>query len=85
MRNIQVITYYILYIYKKKELIFNHYLYYSLGALLWEIAELKKPHSDLKSETIVSIRKRVKEKKHIPPFSDDVPYEWKYTVSKGNY
>ncbi|RIA81299.1 kinase-like domain-containing protein [Glomus cerebriforme] len=55
---------------------------YSVGALLWEIAELKKPHSDLnKSEAIVSIRKRVKER-YCLPFSDDVPHEWKHIVSK---
>ncbi|CAG8731217.1 469_t:CDS:2, partial [Funneliformis mosseae] len=46
---------------------------YSVGALLWEIAELKKPHSDLdKSELLGSIRKRVRER-IIEPFSDDVP------------
>src|SRR5436305_10060321 len=83
MRNIQVITYYILYIYKKKELIFNHYLYYSVGALLWEIAELKKPHSDLnKSDILVGIRKRVSER-HCLLFSDGIPDKWKILVASG--
>ncbi|CAI2164741.1 7886_t:CDS:2 [Funneliformis geosporum] len=55
---------------------------YSVGALLWEIAELKKPHSDLdKSEILGSIRKRIQEK-YYEPFSDDVPGEWKHIVSR---
>ncbi|GBC04294.1 hypothetical protein RclHR1_00560021 [Rhizophagus clarus] len=54
---------------------------YSVGALLWEIAELKKPHSDINSELIGSIRKRVKEN-YVLPFSSDVPYEWKTVVSR---
>ncbi|RIA79931.1 kinase-like domain-containing protein [Glomus cerebriforme] len=55
---------------------------YSVGALLWEIAELKKPHSDLnKSEILLSIRTRVRERYRLP-FSDDVPYEWIFIVSK---
>ncbi|CAG8541294.1 8523_t:CDS:2 [Rhizophagus irregularis] len=54
---------------------------YSVGALLWEIAELKKPHSDISSELIVSIRKRVKEN-YVLPFSSDVPFEWKSVVSR---
>jgi hypothetical protein len=50
----------------------------SVGALLWEIAELKKPHSDLnKSEILVGIRKRVSER-YCLPFSDGIPDEWKY-------
>ena len=60
------------------------FILYSVGTLLWEIAELKKPHSDLnKSDMLVSIRKRVGER-YALPFSDDVPYEWRYTVAKGN-
>ncbi|GBC04289.1 hypothetical protein RclHR1_00560016 [Rhizophagus clarus] len=55
---------------------------YSVGALLWEIAELKKPHSDLdKSVMLVGIRKRISEK-YCLPFSDDVPIEWKTIVTK---
>ncbi|CAI2164744.1 7888_t:CDS:2 [Funneliformis geosporum] len=53
----------------------------SVGALLWEIAELKKPHSDLnKSEILGSIRKRIQEN-YYEPFSDNVPGEWKQIVS----
>ncbi|CAG8760027.1 15301_t:CDS:2, partial [Funneliformis caledonium] len=53
-----------------------------VGALLWEIAELRKPHSDLdKSEILGSIRKRMQEK-YYEPFSDDVPGEWKQIVSR---
>ncbi|PKY58052.1 hypothetical protein RhiirA4_479620 [Rhizophagus irregularis] len=55
---------------------------YSVGALLWEIAELKKPHSDINSELLVSIRKRVKEN-YVLPFSSDVPFEWNSVVSRG--
>ncbi|CAI2167819.1 12882_t:CDS:2 [Funneliformis geosporum] len=55
---------------------------YSVGALLWEIAELKKPHSDLdKSELLGSIRKRVRERIN-ESFSDDVPVEWRQIVSR---
>jgi hypothetical protein len=49
---------------------------------LWEIAELKKPHSDIDSELLFNIRKRVKEN-YVLPFSSDVPYEWKSVVSRG--
>ncbi|CAI2170324.1 14929_t:CDS:2 [Funneliformis geosporum] len=53
---------------------------YSVGALLWEIAELKKPHSDLnKSEMLVSIRKRVRDK-YREPLSAEVPDIWKFLV-----
>ncbi|GBC07600.1 hypothetical protein RclHR1_07560004 [Rhizophagus clarus] len=53
---------------------------YSVGALMWEIAELRKPHSDLnKSEILVGIRKRVSER-YCLPFSDDIPEEWKNLV-----
>ncbi|CAG8520523.1 9216_t:CDS:2 [Funneliformis caledonium] len=56
---------------------------YSVGALLWEIAELKKPHSDLsKSEMLVSIRKRVRDK-YREPLSAEVPDMWKYLVKMG--
>ncbi|CAG8667931.1 11399_t:CDS:10, partial [Funneliformis mosseae] len=56
---------------------------YSVGALLWEIAELKKPHSDLdKSEILNSVRKRIREK-YYEPFSNDVPSEWRDIVSNG--
>ncbi|RIA81537.1 kinase-like domain-containing protein [Glomus cerebriforme] len=55
---------------------------YSVGALMWEIAELKKPHHDLdKSDMLVGIRKRVSENYHLP-FSDDVPNEWRTIVAK---
>ncbi|CAG8703207.1 12466_t:CDS:2, partial [Rhizophagus irregularis] len=48
------------YIHTKK--IEKRTLYSSVGTLLWEIAELKKPHSDLnKADMLVSIRKRVSE------------------------
>ena len=57
---------------------------YSVGALLWEIAELTKPHSDLSSELLINIRKRVKDN-YVPPFSVDVPNEWKHVVSRGMY
>jgi hypothetical protein len=54
--------------------------------LLWEIAELKKPHSDLDklepTDIIIGIRKRIQDK-HYEPFSDDVPHDWQLTVSKG--
>ncbi|CAG8712452.1 6916_t:CDS:1, partial [Funneliformis mosseae] len=54
-----------------------------VGALLWEIAELKKPHSDLdKSEILNSVRKRMRER-YYEPLSDDVPFEWKDMVSTG--
>ncbi|CAG8458355.1 14899_t:CDS:2 [Funneliformis caledonium] len=53
----------------------------SVGALLWEIAELKKPHSDLdKSEILGSVRKRMRER-YYEPFSNDVPSEWRDIVS----
>ncbi|CAB4388270.1 unnamed protein product [Rhizophagus irregularis] len=53
---------------------------YSVGALLWEIAELKKPHSDLnKSEILVGIRNRVTERYNLP-FSDGIPDDWKNLV-----
>ncbi|PKB98603.1 kinase-like protein [Rhizophagus irregularis] len=55
---------------------------YSVGALLWEIAELKKPHYDLdKSVLLVNIRKRVSEK-YCLPFSNDVPTEWRTIVTR---
>ncbi|POG76235.1 hypothetical protein GLOIN_2v1769255 [Rhizophagus irregularis DAOM 181602=DAOM 197198] len=54
---------------------------YSVGALLWEIAELKKPHYDLdKSVLFVGIRKRVSER-YCLPFSNDVPTEWRTIVT----
>lgn len=57
--------------------------YYSVGALLWEIAELKKPHSDLsKSDILVGIRKRVSER-YCLPFSDGIPEKWKILVASG--
>ncbi|RIA93146.1 kinase-like domain-containing protein [Glomus cerebriforme] len=53
---------------------------YSVGALLWEIAELRKPHSDLnKSEILVGIRKRVSDR-YCLPFSDGIPDKWKKLV-----
>ncbi|CAB4445502.1 unnamed protein product [Rhizophagus irregularis] len=55
---------------------------YSVGALLWEIAELKKPHCDLdKSVLLVNIRKRVSER-YCLPFSNDVPTEWRTIVTR---
>ncbi|GBB94920.1 hypothetical protein RclHR1_02440014 [Rhizophagus clarus] len=58
---------------------------YSVGMLLWEIAELKKPHSDLDklelTDIISGIRKRIQDK-YYEPFSDDVPRDWQLTVSK---
>ncbi|CAB4388392.1 unnamed protein product [Rhizophagus irregularis] len=55
---------------------------YSVGALLWEIAELKKPHYDLdKSVLLVNIRKRVSER-YCLPFSNDVPTEWRTIVTR---
>ncbi|CAB4388393.1 unnamed protein product [Rhizophagus irregularis] len=54
---------------------------YSVGALLWEIAELKKPHSDLESEPIINIRERVK-KRYCLPFTNSVPPEWEHVVTK---
>ncbi|CAB4474333.1 uncharacterized protein OCT59_006882 [Rhizophagus irregularis] len=55
---------------------------YSVGTLLWEIAELKKPHSDLnKADMLVSIRKRVSERYSLP-FSNDVPIEWRFIVAR---
>src|ERR1043165_7232806 len=62
--------------------IFN-FMCYSVGALLWEMAELKKPHSDLDPSKILdSIRNRVRDRYH-QPFSDDVPDEWRHIVSRG--
>ncbi|CAG8574315.1 uncharacterized protein OCT59_003680 [Rhizophagus irregularis] len=58
---------------------------YSVGALLWEIAELKKPHYDLdKSVLFVGIRKRVSER-YCLPFSNDVPTEWRTIVTFNMY
>ncbi|PKY54910.1 hypothetical protein RhiirA4_548464 [Rhizophagus irregularis] len=58
---------------------------YSVGALLWEIAELKKPHYDLdKSVLFVGIRKRVSER-YCLPFSNDVPTEWRTIVTFNIY
>ncbi|CAB5380489.1 unnamed protein product [Rhizophagus irregularis] len=58
---------------------------YSVGMLLREIAELKKPHSDLDKlelhDIVIGIRKRIQDK-HYEPFSDDVPLDWQLTVSK---
>ncbi|CAB5215438.1 unnamed protein product [Rhizophagus irregularis] len=55
---------------------------YSVGALLWEIAELKKPHYDLdKSILLDGIRKRVSER-YCLPFSNDVPTEWRTIVTR---
>ncbi|GBB84820.1 hypothetical protein RclHR1_01140009 [Rhizophagus clarus] len=55
---------------------------YSIGALLWEIAELKKPHSDInKSEILVNIRIRIRNR-YVLPFSNEVPMEWIYIVSR---
>ena len=64
--------------------------YYSVGALLWEIAELKKPHSDFDSDKlglmdiVNGIRDRMR-KGYYEPFSNDVPSEWQHIVSKGEY
>ena len=56
---------------------------FSVGASLWEIAKLKKkPHSDITSELLVNIRKRVKEN-YVWSFSSDVSHEWKSIVSRG--
>ncbi|CAG8441233.1 14354_t:CDS:2 [Funneliformis caledonium] len=53
---------------------------YSVGALLWEIAELKKPHSDLnKSDVLLGIRERVNDR-YCLPFSNEVPRKWKELV-----
>jgi len=51
---------------------------------LWEIAELKKPHSDInRAEILVyKIRKRVKDR-YCLSLSDDVPTEWRFVVSRG--
>jgi len=50
---------------------------------LWEIAELKKPHSDInRAEILVKIRKRVKDR-YCLSLSDDVPTEWRFIVSRG--
>ena len=50
---------------------------------MWEIAELKKPHSDLDTSKLhESIKKRIKEE-YYEPFSNDVPYEWKRIVLRG--
>ncbi|PKC60139.1 kinase-like protein [Rhizophagus irregularis] len=55
---------------------------YSVGALLWEIAELKKPHSDIvNTEMLIRIRERVRNK-YREPLSDDVPEIWKYLVKR---
>ncbi|CAB5383864.1 unnamed protein product [Rhizophagus irregularis] len=55
---------------------------YSVGALLWEIAELKKPHSDIdRSEILVNIRTRIRNRYRLP-FSYEVPMEWIYIVSR---
>ncbi|GBC05371.1 hypothetical protein RclHR1_00620011 [Rhizophagus clarus] len=55
---------------------------YSVGALLWEIAELKKPHSDIvNKEMLISIRERVRNR-YREPLSDDVPEIWKFLVKR---
>ncbi|PKC04129.1 kinase-like protein [Rhizophagus irregularis] len=53
-----------------------------VGVLLWEIAELNKPHSDLNEmDMLASIRKRVSERYSLP-FSNDVPIEWRFIVAR---
>ncbi|CAI2165226.1 7181_t:CDS:2 [Funneliformis geosporum] len=55
---------------------------YDSKSLLWEIAELKKPHSDLDtSKLIEGILNRVCKGYH-EPFSNSVPDEWKNLVSR---
>ncbi|GES99722.1 kinase-like domain-containing protein [Rhizophagus clarus] len=68
---------------KKKKVSYNSKCeIYSVGTLLWEIADLKKPHSDLNNaDMLVSIRKRVSERYSLP-FSDDTPVEWRYVVGR---
>jgi hypothetical protein len=57
------------------------YILYSVGILLWEIFELKKPYSDFnKSELLASLSKGF-----CLPFSEYVPDEWKEIVSRGIY
>ena len=74
----------ILTVYDKIKFLFHYFLPNSVGALLWEIAELRKPHSDInRSEILVNIRTRVRERYHLP-FSDNVPIEWIFIVSRGN-
>ncbi|CAG8662836.1 10428_t:CDS:2 [Rhizophagus irregularis] len=52
------------------------------NSLLWEIAELKKPHSDIdRSEILVNIRTRIRNRYRLP-FSYEVPMEWIYIVSR---
>ena len=66
-------------------LIIFYLRHYSVGVLLWEIAELRPPHSDLeKSQVIDGIRKRIRGGNH-ESFSEDVPTEWQTTVTKGNW
>ena len=67
---------------KKKNFKHFFFFFFSVGALLWEIAELKKPHSDFGSDLLANIRKRVKENYELP-FLEDVPNEWKSVVSRG--
>ncbi len=51
---------------------------------MWEISELKKPHSDLdESEMHDIIKKRIK-KGYLEPLSNDVPDEWEWVVTRGN-
>ncbi|RIA81298.1 kinase-like domain-containing protein, partial [Glomus cerebriforme] len=69
---------------RKKQKFSNNYIciFYSVGALLWEIAELKKPHSDINNtEMLISIRERVRKRYH-EPLSDDVPDIWKFIVKR---
>ncbi|RGB36213.1 kinase-like domain-containing protein [Rhizophagus diaphanus] len=68
---------------KKKKVIYDTKCeIYSVGALLWEIAELKKPHSDInRSEILVNIRTRIRNRYRLP-FSYEVPMEWIYIVTR---
>ena len=54
---------------------------------MWEIAELKKPHSDLGQNPIEiadGIRKRMREK-YYEPFSNNIPGEWQSAVYNGEF
>ena len=73
-----------------KNLYFVYLQYYSVGVLLWKTAELKKLHSDFDSDKlglmdiVNGIRDHMWEG-YYEPFSNDVPSEWQYIVSKGEH
>ncbi len=50
---------------------------------MWEIAELKKPYSDLDNSDLIESIRELKRKKYRVTFADEVPSVWRDTASKG--